>query len=91
MNSTGNLRSRPGLGLGNILVGAEERALVEQVLQSRSLNRYYATDPAHPPKMVATLEREFGAITGARFVLAVTSGSGALECALGALGLGPGD
>jgi len=62
-----------------------------QVLRSKTLNRYYSLDPARPPPMVAALESEFRALIGTRFALAVTSGTAALEVALGALGVGPGD
>lgn len=41
--------------------------------------------------MAATLEKEFRELVGTQFALAVTSGSAALEVALGALGIGPGD
>jgi len=77
--------------LGSSLIGVEEEELVLQVLRSKSLFRYYGTDPKSPPPMVATLEREAAAMLGVRFVLGVTSGTAALEVALAALGVGPGD
>lgn len=84
-------RKIPSPALGWSLIGAEEEELVLQVLRSKSLFRYYGPDPQNPPAMVATLEREAAALMGARYALAVTSGSAALEVALGALGVGPGD
>lgn len=84
-------RNIPAPSLGWSLIGPEEEALVLEVLRSKSLFRYYGPDPKSPPRMVATLEREFAALTGTRFALAVTSGTAALEVALGALGVGPGD
>ncbi len=79
------------MGLGECLVGAEERALVLSALDHQQLFRYYGTDPNSPPPMAATLEREFAARNGTRFVLGVNSGTTALEAALGALGVGRGD
>jgi dTDP-4-amino-4,6-dideoxygalactose transaminase len=73
------------------LIGQEEEELVLQVLRSKALFRYYGPDPKSPPPMVATLEREFAAMVGTKFALGVTSGTAALEVALGALGIGPGD
>ena len=84
-------RTIPAPCLGWSLVGQEEQALVLEVLRSQSLFRYYGPDPATPPQMVATLEREFAAMVGTRHALAVTSGTAALQVALGALGVGPGD
>jgi 8-amino-3,8-dideoxy-alpha-D-manno-octulosonate transaminase len=85
------LRPRPLLGLGGALIGREEEELVLEVLRRREPFRYYGHDPKSPPPMVATLEKEFRELMGTRFALAVTSGTAALEVALGALGLGPGD
>ncbi len=79
------------MGLGECLVGEEEKALVLQALERRQLFRYYGVGAGEPPAMVASLEREFAELVGARFSLAVTSGTAALEVALGALGIGPGD
>jgi dTDP-4-amino-4,6-dideoxygalactose transaminase len=84
-------RSIPVPSLGSSLIGKEEEALVMEVLRHKSLFRYYGPDPAHPPAMVTTLEEEFRMLIGTKFALAVTSGSAALEVALGALGVGPGD
>src|SRR5947207_1238952 len=85
------LRPRPRLGLGSALIGKEEEQLVLQVLQSRDLFRYYGHDASAPPQMCATLEKEFRQRIGANYALAVTSGTAALEVALAALGIGPGD
>lgn len=84
-------RAVPKPALGWALIGREEEELVQEVLRSRALFRYYGPEPAAPPAMVATLEREFAAMVGTRFALGVTSGTAALEVALGALGAGPGD
>jgi dTDP-4-amino-4,6-dideoxygalactose transaminase len=84
-------RSMPKLGLGVMLIGKEEKALVLDVLRRKSLFLYYGRDPKNPPPMAATLEREFREKIGTKFALAVSSGTAALEVALGALGVGPGD
>jgi dTDP-4-amino-4,6-dideoxygalactose transaminase len=84
------LRPRPRLGLGAALIGAEEEALVLDVVRRKEPFRYYGTGST-PPPMAANLEKEFAAKMGTRFALAVTSGTAALEVALGALGVGPGD
>ena len=81
----------PPPALGWALIGREEEELVLDVLRRKALFRYYGPDPKSPPPMVATLEREFAAMIGVRFALGVTSGTAALEVALGALGVGPGD
>ena len=89
MNS--GLRPRPVPGLGLAAIGAEEEALVLEVLRSKALFRYAGLDPAKPPTMTARLEREFRDYIGTDYSLAVTSGSGALEVAMAAAGVGPGD
>jgi len=63
-------------------VGAEERALVEQVLSSGQL--------AQGP-MVARLEELAAAMAGARHAVATSSGTDALELALETCDLRPGD
>lgn len=85
------LRKAPPSGLGRLLIGAEERALVNQVLDSQLLNRFYIPSADKAPPMAKQLESELRQFTGAKHALAVTSGTAALECALGALGIGPGD
>lgn len=85
------LRPRPQLGLGAAWIGDEEEALVLDVLRRKELFRYYGNDAKNPPPMATTLETEFAARVGATFALAVTSGTAALECALAAVGVGPGD
>lgn len=79
------------MGLGECLVGEEEKQLVLAALERKQLFRYYGLGPGAAPAMAATLEKEFAAAVGTRFALGVTSGTAALEVALGALGIGPGD
>ena len=45
--------------------------------------------PQRPPQVAATLEKEAGALLGMDYVLAVSSGTAALEVVLGAAGIGP--
>jgi 8-amino-3,8-dideoxy-alpha-D-manno-octulosonate transaminase len=84
-------RSAPPLGLGRLWLGSEEEALVQEVLHSRCLNRFAGPTPDCPPPMALALEGELAALFGSRHALAVTSGTAALETALGALEIGPGD
>jgi len=85
------LRTRPVPGLGFQAIGPEEEALVLDVLRRKEPFRYYGLDPAKPPPMAAQLEKEFRAYIGSDYALGVTSGSGALEVALAAAAIGPGD
>ncbi len=84
------LRPRPASGLGAAWIGQEEEELVLDVIRRKEPFRYYGRG-AEPPPMAATLENEFSTLIGTDFALAVTSGTAALEVALGALGVGPGD
>jgi dTDP-4-amino-4,6-dideoxygalactose transaminase len=58
-----------------------------RVLKSRSLFRYYGIDLQGE---VAAFEKEFAQFIGAEHALAVASGSAALQTALSALAVGPG-
>ncbi|ATC64601.1 DegT/DnrJ/EryC1/StrS aminotransferase [Nibricoccus aquaticus] len=91
MNSSQSLRARPKPGLGAAAVGVEEETLVLDVLRRQELFRYYGFDPSRPPPMVATLEAETKAYLDVEYTLAVSSGTAALELALIAAGIGPGD
>jgi 8-amino-3,8-dideoxy-alpha-D-manno-octulosonate transaminase len=65
---------------------AEQRELTE-VLESRNPFRWYAG----PKSKVLTFEREFADYMGTKYALGVTSGTAALQVAMAALGIGPGD
>lgn len=86
-----SLRPRPRPGLGETAIGPEEETLVLDVLRRKEPFRYRGVDPSCPPPMAALLEREFREYIGVPHALAVTSGSAALEVALAAAGIGPGD
>ena len=66
----------------------QEQGEVSEAVASRSLFRWYG--PAKPEK-VTKFEQEFAKFLDSKFVLGVTSGTGALHCALTALNVGPGD
>lgn len=85
------LRPRPPQGLGCAALGAEEEVLVLDVLRRKALFRYYDANFQPTPPMVALLEKEFRELIRIEYALAVTSGSAALEVALAAAGIGPGD
>jgi 8-amino-3,8-dideoxy-alpha-D-manno-octulosonate transaminase len=67
----------------------KERAEVLDVLDTGSPFRWYG--PGAPPKKVLQFEKEFAARMGAKYALAVTSGTTALQAAMAALEIGPGD
>jgi 8-amino-3,8-dideoxy-alpha-D-manno-octulosonate transaminase len=90
MNSETNSRARPRPGLGSMAIGAEEEALVLDVLRRGDLFRYYGNDPERPPAMAAKLEEELRAFHGLPFAHLVSSGTAALEASLAAVGIGPG-
>lgn len=68
-------------------VDQDEIEAVIRVLKSRSLFRYYGMNLQGE---VAAFENEFADFIGAQHALAVSSGAGALQVALSALGVGPG-
>lgn len=78
-------------GPGSQRIGKEEIAEVLDVLEAGALFRYGSLDDPRFKHKVYTFEREFEAACGVRHALALSSGSGALICALKALGVGPGD
>lgn len=85
------IRTLPPPRLGVALIGKEEESLVLDVIRRKEPFRYYGFDPENPPPMASTLERELAEMMGARYALAVTSGTAALEIGLAALGIGTGD
>lgn len=78
----------PSNMLGASLTGAEELKELSDVVREKSPFRHYGIGT---PTKVKTVEAELKAQIGTRFALAVSSGSAALQCAVAAAGLGPGD
>jgi 8-amino-3,8-dideoxy-alpha-D-manno-octulosonate transaminase len=76
------------LGRGITLLGDEERDAVLEVLESRSLFRYYGPDLKNK---VEAFERGLCELTGAKHAVALSSGTAALRAGLAALGVGCGD
>jgi dTDP-4-amino-4,6-dideoxygalactose transaminase len=72
---------------GMHFVDDKEAEAVVRVLRSRSLFRYYGIDLQGE---VDAFEREFAEFIRIKHALAVSSGSAALQTALSALGVGPG-
>jgi len=73
---------------GVTLIGDEERAAVLEVLESRSLFRYYGPDLRHK---VDGFEQGVSRLLQVPHALATSSGTAALRAGLAALGVGPGD
>jgi len=68
----------------------KERQELVDVLETGRPFRWYGRG-SQPPMKVATFEKEFAARMQTRYALAVSSGTAALQCALAALEVGPGD
>src|SRR6266446_3561608 len=68
----------------------KEQQQLMDVLTTRRPFRWYGPG-GEPPMKVATFEKEFAARMQTRYALAVTSGTAALQCAMAALEIGPGD
>jgi dTDP-4-amino-4,6-dideoxygalactose transaminase len=81
------MRPRPQVGLGRLWTGAEELENVRCVLERQVLNRFAAGENSY----AARFEAQLTAVMDVKYALAVSNGTGALEIALGALGVGPGD
>jgi 8-amino-3,8-dideoxy-alpha-D-manno-octulosonate transaminase len=73
---------------GMAYINAEEREAVLQVLESRSLFRYYGPDLQNA---VRSLELGFAEKMGVPYAVAVSSGTAALRTALAAIGVSEGD
>lgn len=83
------VRQEPlNLGKGAALLGDEERAAVLEVLDARSLFRYYGPDLRNK---VAGFEQALAASLEVPHAVATSSGTAALRVALAALGVGCGD
>lgn len=81
-------RAPLAIGKGVALLGDEERIAVLEVLESRSLFRYYGPNLlGRTAAFEAALCQQFGA----RHAVATSSGTAALRTALAALGIGCGD
>lgn len=79
----------PPMYPGGMRIDDEEEAAVLEVLRAKRLFRYYGPNPGE--SKVAELERAFANRMGAKYALAVTSGTAALISGLVGLGVGPGD
>jgi 8-amino-3,8-dideoxy-alpha-D-manno-octulosonate transaminase len=83
------VRTKPlRVGKGVSQLGEEERAAVLEVLESRSLFRYYGP---HLLGKVAAFEDDVCEQLGTRHAVATSSGTAALRTAFAALGIGCGD
>ena len=89
---SGPVRATPlrGDNWGPLFYDSAEKAQVDEVVETGVPFRFSGRRGVAPVK-VATYERQFAAKTGARFALALSSGTAALECAIAALQIGPGD
>ena len=73
---------------GAAVIGEEEKRAVMEVLDSRSLFRYYGPDLLGK---VAAFETDFARYLDVPFVAASSSGTAALRAGLAAMGVGAGD
>jgi Predicted pyridoxal phosphate-dependent enzyme apparently involved in regulation of cell wall biogenesis len=74
--------------LGASLIGSEEMKELADVVKEKSPFRHYGLGNPHKTE---DFESEARKMLGAKYALAVSSGSAALICAVNALGIGPGD
>jgi dTDP-4-amino-4,6-dideoxygalactose transaminase len=73
----------------NRFVGEDELALLREVIESQVL--YRGGWRGAPARFAERFEAEFGAYLGREHVLAVNTGTSALQAALAGAGVGPGD
>lgn len=73
---------------GALVMGAEEKQVLIDVIEHQSPFRYYGPDVLNK---VTGFEQSLEKYLGVKHVLGVTSGTAALKTALIALGVGPGD
>ena len=72
---------------GSYFIGEEELELVSQVIKAQSPFRYYGLDRQH---MCDQFEKEYAEYVDVEHALAVSGGTAALNVAMAALGIGPG-
>jgi dTDP-4-amino-4,6-dideoxygalactose transaminase len=72
---------------GSYFIGEEELELVSQVIKAQSPFRYYGLNRQH---MCDQFEKEYAEQLGIAYALAVSGGTAALNVAMAALGIGPG-
>jgi 8-amino-3,8-dideoxy-alpha-D-manno-octulosonate transaminase len=75
---------------GPLHYDSAEKAQVDEVVDTGVPFRFTGRRGVAPVK-VSTFEKEFAEKIGVRFALALSSGTAALECAIAALQIGPGD
>ena len=74
--------------LGTSLYGAEEMALLREVVENKLPFRDYGNGTPHMVNDFEALAREY---FGVKYALATATGSGSFYCAMVGLGVGPGD
>jgi 8-amino-3,8-dideoxy-alpha-D-manno-octulosonate transaminase len=75
---------------GTAFYGDDETRELTDVVKKRRPFRWYGPGK-EPPMKVAAFEKAFAQRMQTRYALAVTSGSAALQAAVAAIGIGPGD
>ena len=75
---------------GPLYYDEKERQELIDVVETGRPFRWYGPG-SQPPAKVLTFEKELAQWTHTRYALAVTSGTAALQTAIAALGIGPGD
>lgn len=76
---------------GPLFYDESEWNFLAEVFADKAPFRFWGLNPAKTPDKVSTFEREFAAWMKVKYALAVTSGTAALQVAMAAMGVGPGD